>query len=526
MMYHKTLTRRTFVSSVAVAGAAVLCSPLSAVADDVPEGAVLRVGKHGDKIGYGGVYRLAFSPDGKLLAGRGSDQIVRVWEVATGKERFAIDAHEDRVQHISFTPDGKQLITASPGLNEKIMFWDVATGKEVRSLPGQAMVLRLSDDGKEFAAVTSQQYARIGAGDGKELAKVSFSSARRTTTLSPSGLLTAEVSDAQARAGNALITIRDTHDWSKKAQLKGLTASPVAAEFSPDGRVFVASGRRQPYFYLWRLDQNTGDGEMLKAHSGQIQSLAFSADGRHLASASWDSTIRLWEVLTGAEIAKFTGHSEHVVSVAFSQDGTRLASGASGRTDASAIVWDVDAMLFGSSSSDEEISKDQLTTLYAKLGEKQPSGAYDAIASLRRHPKQALELFADKLGPVLKPTSGNDITKLIEQLDSDSFKEREAATAKLIKLRTLAEAALQKELKKTTSAEVRYRIQLILETPASKSTLSDVDRRTVFRLIYILELIGDEAARKQMKALSTGHADVNVLREATAALDRMDKTKG
>jgi hypothetical protein len=247
-----TITRRTFVSTAALAGAALLCSSFAAAADDLPEGSVLRVGKHGDKIGYGGVYRLAFSPDGKLLAGRGSDQIVRVWELATGKERFAVDAHEDRVQHISFTPDGKQLITASPGLNEKIMFWDVATGKEVRSLPGQAMVLRLSDDGKEFAAVTSQQYARIGVADGKELAKVSFSSARRTTALSLNGLLTAEVSDAQARTGSAPITIRDTNDWSKKAQLKGLTASPVASEFSPDGRVFVASARRQPYFFFGR----------------------------------------------------------------------------------------------------------------------------------------------------------------------------------------------------------------------------------------------------------------------------------
>ena len=526
MTFHTALTRRSFIASAALTGGAVLCSPIVATANDLPEGSVLRVGKHGDNIGYGGVYRLAFSPDGKLLAGRGSDQIVRVWDIANGKERFAVDAHEDRVQHISFTPDGKQLITASPGQNEKIMFWDVATGKEVRSLAGQAMVLRLSDDGNEIAAVTSQQYARIDLSDGKELAKVTFSSARRTTTLAPNGMLTAEVSDTQARAGSAVITVRDTNDWSKKAQLKGLTASPVAAEFSPDGRVFVASGRRQPYFHLWRLDQKPGEGEMLKAHSGQIQSLAFSADGRHLASASWDNTIRLWEVLTGAELAKFEGHSEHVVSVAFSSDGKRLASGAAGRTDASAIVWDVDAMLFGSSSSDDEIPKGQLNALYAKLSEKVPGGAYDAIASLRRHPKQALDLFSDKLGPVLKPTSGNDIAKLIQELDDDSFKVREAATAKLIKLRTLAEAALQKELKKTTSAEVKYRIQLILETPPSKSTLSEADRRTIFRLIYILELIGDENALKQMKALSTGHPDVNVLREAAAALDRMEKAQG
>ncbi|MCG8583379.1 MAG: hypothetical protein MI757_01540 [Pirellulales bacterium] len=501
------------------------------LAQELPQGATTRLGKHGEGIGFGGMYRLAFSPDGKLLAGRGSDQIVRVWELATGKERFAVEAHEDRVLVIEFTPDGKQLITASPGVRERIKFWDIETSKEARSIAGQAMVLRTDDDGKAYTAVTSNQYARLAADDGKELARVSFSAARRTTALSPDGLLTAEVSDAMAKAQNAIITIRSTHDWAAKAQLKGLTASPVASAFSPDGRTFVASGRRQPYFYMWRLDgtnkpEQPTEGTMLKGHSGQIQAFAFSADGRHLATASWDHTIRLWEVLTGKEIATFSGHDEHVVSVAFSNDGKQLASGAAGRTDASAIVWNVDEMFFGSAgTSDDQLSDEELSKNWKNLGQEVPGGAYDAIASLRRHPKQALKLFADKLGPVLKPTSGNDVAELIKQLDADSYKEREEATQKLIKLRTLAEAALQKELKTTESAEVRYRIRLILETPPAKSTLSPVDRRTTFRLIYVLELIGSDDAKSQVAALSTGHADVNVLREATAALERLGGAK-
>ena len=518
-----------FIALLASASAG-LVSNTPLLAADVPQGAVARLGKHGDEIGFGGIYRLAFSPDGKLLAGRGSDQVVRVWEIATGKERFAVDAHEDRVQHISFTDNGKQLMTASPGVGEKIRFWDIETGKEVRSIDGQAMIVRTSDDGSEYVAITPHQFARLSASDGKELSRVTFSAARRAATLSSDASLLASVSDAQSKAGNGLIALRDTNEWTNRATLKGLTAELVAGEFSPDSRVFAASARRQPYFYLWRLDQLSKPGQvlsgtMLKGHTGQIQAIGFSPDGRTLATASWDGNVRLWEVLTGGELATLSGHSEHVVSVAFSPDGTRLASGAAGRTDASAIVWNLNETLFGSGASDDELAEEQLAKHWQQLGEEQPGSAYDAIASLRRHPKQALELFADKLGPVLKPTRSNDIAELIKQLDDDSYKLREEATQKLIKLRALAQSALEQEIKKTESAEVRYRIRLILETPPTKSTLSPVDQRTTFRLIYVLELIGNDAAREQVAALSTGHADVNVLREATAALERMGGNK-
>jgi WD40 repeat protein len=521
-----TLQKRSIIAAICCVAFA-LADGISTNADDLPQSALLRVEKPTGGLGSEGVYRLAFSPYGKLLAGRGNDHLVRVWDLSTGKQRFAIDAHEDRVMHIEFSADGKQLMTASPGVGEKIKFWDVETGKEIRSFAGRADVFQIDAEANVITCITSDQFARQSLADGKELAKITFSAARQTKALSPDGLYTAELSYADAKKGNGFITIRSTGDWAKKATLKGLTTTPAAIEFSPDGQVFVASGRKQPYFHLWRINaiansEQPIEGTMMKAHSGQVHALAFSVDGRHLASASWDGTVRLWEVLTGSELATLTGHDEHVVSVAFSKDGMRLASGGgTGKTDSTAIIWDVEETLFGSATSDDQLSGDQLTKHWNQLGDEQSGGAYDAISALRRHPKQALKLFADKLGPVLKPTSGNDIATLIKQLDDDSYKLREEATQKLIKLRTLAEPLLQKELKKTQSAEVRYRIRLILETPQTKSTLSPQDRRTTFRLIYVLELIGDEAARDQLSALSTGHPDVNVLREATAALQRL-----
>jgi WD40 repeat protein len=65
----------------------------------------------------------------------------------------------------------------------------------------------------------------------------------------------------------------------------------------------------------------------LTGHTDEIESVAFSPDGRLLASGSWDLTVKLWEVTGGNELITLTGHSGWVKSVAFSPDGATLASG-------------------------------------------------------------------------------------------------------------------------------------------------------------------------------------------------------
>ena len=215
-----------------------------------------------------GVSSLTFSPDGKTLASTGLDSYYRVWNVATGQKRFEVHSHDDHHEtSIACSPDGKTLLVA--GSKGELALWDMAEGKKLRDLGPQ----------------------------GKR--EVRFA--------------------AFVRGGKAILTCEGGR----------LRDDPAECRF-------------------WSVQS----GELLSAVPGprygdRLDVLALSADGTLLAAqdAGTDSAVLLWDVESGTPLTLLRGHSDGtntddagILTLAFSPDGKTLASGGH---DTTILLWDV-----------------------------------------------------------------------------------------------------------------------------------------------------------------------------------------
>jgi WD40 repeat protein len=309
----------------------------------------------------GGVRSVAFSPDGKTLASGGDDQAVRLWDVVTGHERATLSGHGQKVLSVAFSPDGKTLAAARGGGGEggAVDLWDVTAGKERATIPaheGGGHSVAFSPDGKTLATSPAHDPTNEkGVTWGVNLWDVATGK-ERGTLKSPRVVLPLAFSPdgkTLAAGGAGEVFLWEVATGKRRIVPLGDDAGGVpSVAFSPDGKTLAAAVNKDdgPGGEVRLCDVASGkETATLKMPEASVLSVAYSPDGKALAAACASdgkgAEVKLWEAATGRERATLQGFREGdgAASVAFSPDGRFLASG---RLDGTVNVWDV-AVIFG-----------------------------------------------------------------------------------------------------------------------------------------------------------------------------------
>ena len=541
---------------------------------------------------------IAFSPDSKMLAtAERHGTAIHLWDVATGKRHSQPVGHLSRPHGMVFWPDGRHAAT-SGGLDGTVQMWDLATAEPLAQVrrPGQwVRDIALSPDGSSLFSIWTDENLWVcdaTTGERRHVIKLEDPDDRdgvqSAISMYPSsdGKTLVALSYYYAKENGARVrpqtpgTLITGWDTATRKQLFRRRRPGMEAwiALSPDARVLAAphpseeSKDDAPGQGPMRLE-DVATGELLltfPALEGQTWPLAFSPDGRLLASNNWDykrkgkegdpagasgNTLHLWETATAADLLTLPGRDTHraaaslptagrwalssqsqevlvwdlargrerrrfkglgaeVTYLTFTPDGRRLVSGL---TDSTLLIWDVGAH---EAAPAGKLGADGLANAWADLAGADAPRAFRARWALALAPEEALPLLTERLRPA-RTADAKQLRRWLADLDADQFEVREKAQTALEELGEPAEPALREALANKPTPEVRRRVQAVLDGLRGPVTRPEALRS--LRALAALESIATPAARQLLKELAAGSPEARLTREAKSSLERLSK---
>jgi eukaryotic-like serine/threonine-protein kinase len=295
------------------------------------------------------VLTIAWSPDGKKIASASADKTVHIWN-ATSKNPIVIYRnHSKPVTTVAWSPDGSRL--ASGSRDTTVQVWNVQTGRKHMTFRGfsqEVSAVAWSPDGKYIAAGSWDASIQIRqAESGSRLfTYAGHSSPVHAVAWSPtfSSFLIEDffrIASASGAAVNAdvdnTVQIWNALSGGNRLIYRDHFYFVNAVAWSRDGKK-IASASADTNVQVWNA--NTGSNILTyRGHSSKVNAVGWSSDGTRIASASDDGTVQIWDAITGETIFTYQGHTKEVSSVAWSPNCTRIASAS---YDATVHIWNVE----------------------------------------------------------------------------------------------------------------------------------------------------------------------------------------
>ncbi len=276
---------------------------------------------------------VAFSPDGRRVAGGCLDGTVRLWDATTGREVQALRGHDGSVTDVAYSPDGRRI--ASAGMDHTVRLWDTDTGRVVHTLRGHSLGVAgvsFSRDGRRLASGSADDTVRIWDADTGQVVRTlrGHAGAVGGVAYSPDGHTLA------SSGADRTVRIWDADTGQVVRTLSGHMAPVHRVAYRPDGRT-LASASEDYTVKVWDI----ATGEMVHTLRGQgdeVIGVAYSPDGRQIAATSTDQTVMIYDDATGQEVRTLRGSTTQVWSVAYSPDGRQIAAAGA---DETVRVWDI-----------------------------------------------------------------------------------------------------------------------------------------------------------------------------------------